>query len=498
MVDLLANGTGPATVEHGSLGTTMDSTPGKPSIAILGGGITGLAAAYKLQTARPDLSWTLFEAEPRLGGVLETRNEDGWLIERSADNFITRVPSAINLCRSLGIEQDLIETNPDRRRALVVNRGRVLPVPEGFVLMSPRALWPALTSPILSWTGKLRLACEPLIPGKKHESNLDESLASFASRRLGRETFQRIVQPLVSGIYTADPEQLSMRATLPQFIEQESKHGSLWRAAQRAPATEEDSESGARYSLFVAPKGGMQQLVNSLVAQLRKASCRTSHPIASISRTEAGWELHNEAGQSQGCFQAVVNTLPAHFAAESLRDSFPDLTNELQQIPYAGASVVCLGVREDQIERPINGFGFVVPSIEGRRLIAASFASYKFPNRAPKGMILIRVFVGGALQPELANASDDELVRMVHEELSDLVGLKGNAELVQIARWERRMPQYHLGHLDRVDRIVQLVSKLPGLELAGAAYRGVGIPQCIKQGEQAAERAIQYLVDSQL
>ena len=465
--------------------------PQPKSVAIIGGGITGLAAALKLTESNPDLPWTLFEASPRLGGALQTIEQDGWRIERSADNFLTRDPWALDLCERVGIKEDLLPTDPTRRRAFVVRKGKVCSVPEGFVLMTARKTWPILASPLLSPLGKLRLACEPLIPRRRDNPNADESVASFVRRRLGREAFERLVQPLVSGIYTADPEKLSIRATLPQFQKQEAEHGSLWRAAYRGPKSKQ-SESGASYGLFAGPRLGMQQIPDAIIAKLPADRLRTSTPIAHCNPLEdrPGWQLLGPQQKPLGEFDAVIICLPTHHAADVVHGFDASLAEELSGIEYAGSSVVCLGVRDEQIARPIQGFGFVVPSIEGRQIISASFASYKFPGRAPKGHTLVRVFIGGALQPELASLEDDELIRIARKELGELVGLTGEPVLTSIARWTRQMPQYHMGHLDRVARIEKAAESWPGLTFAGAAYRGVGVPQCIRSGELAAERVI--------
>lgn len=461
----------------------MASKP--PSVAVVGGGLSGLAAALRLQEAGAD--WRLFEASPRLGGVIETVEEAGYRIELSADNFLTREPWATDLCRKVGLERELLPTNRDRRRALVVRRGRVVPVPEGFVLMAPRALGPILASPVLSLLGKARLAAERWVPPKRAVG--DESVASFARRRLGREAFERLVQPLVAGIYTADPERLSMAATLPRFLEQEAEHGSLWRAAQRGPGGDaSNTESGARYGLFVAPRLGMQQLVDAVAARLPSDRLSMGSPVAGAIRQENGWRLAGADDQPLGEHDALIVATPAYAAARLLRDAEPSLAERLDAIEYAGASIVCLGVRTEQVARPIDGFGFVVPAAERRRIIAASFSSYKFPGRAPDERLLIRVFVGGALQPELVDLDDDALVRLAREELGDLVGLRGEPEIARVARWPRQTPQYHVGHLDRVAEIERLTPA--SVELAGAAYRGVGVPQCVRSGELAAERAL--------
>lgn len=472
----------------------MPPTPQPPPrVAVLGGGITGLAAALRLEEAGAD--WTLFEAAPRVGGVIETVEHDGYRIERSADNFLTREPWATDLCRRVGIEADLLPTDPARRRALVVNRGYIRRVPEGFVLMAPQKTWPILASPILSLVGKARLMYEPFVATRREET--DESIAAFSRRRLGRETFERLVQPLVAGIYTADPERLSMAATMPQFVEQERRYGSLSKASLRHETPTERGESGARYNLFMAPRNGMQQLLDAISTRLPAERVRTGSGVDRIERLSGGpWRLYGAADESLGEFDELIVTLPTHAAAKLLRPVDEPLGAKLAEIEYAGCSVVCLGVAESQIARPIDGFGFVVPSVEGRRIIAASLTSYKFPGRAPAGKAIIRVFIGGALQPHLADFDDERLVAIAREELADLTGLQGEPEFATVARWPQRMPQYHVGHLDRV-AVIEAAAQRVGVELAGAAYRGVGIPQCVRSGEQAAERVIARIAASQ-
>jgi len=469
-----------------------------PRIAVVGAGITGLAAANQLLELAPQAQLSLLEASDRVGGVLETSQRDGFLIERSADNFLTRQPWATDLCQRLGLGEQLLPTDERLRRALVVCRGEIVPAPVGFVLMAPKKLLPILRSPLLSWRGKLRLACEPVVPRRTDDA--DESVASFARRRLGREVFERLVQPLLAGIYTADPERLSMKATMPQFVEQEQAHGSLWRAARHERSTptgqDQTSEAGARYGLFLAPRLGMQQLVDKLISRLPKGALQTGAPIASITKHDSRWRLNPAADRLRSDFDAVILTTPAHIAATQLDSLDGKLSAELAGIEYAGCSVVCLGYRKSQIAKAITGFGFVVPTIERRKIIAVSFASLKFPGRAPDNQILLRVFVGGALQPELADLPDDQILKLVAQELRDLLGVEGDPLLTEIARYSRGMPQYHLGHLDRVERIERLASLHAGLELAGAAYRGVGIPQCIHSGQQAAQRVVDHLGSS--
>lgn len=474
--------------------TAMTSSPANPRrVAVIGGGISGLAAAFRLTELDSNCQIDLFEADDQLGGVLQTvQTDDGYLLEQSADNFITNVPYGLDLCKRLGIEKDLVTTNEALRKAFVLRKGTLHPVPEGFVLMAPSQAWSVITTPILSWAGKLRLAQEYFI--RKRESPADESLESFVVRRMGQEVYDRLVQPLIGGIYTADPKKLSVQATLKQFVQMERDHGSLIRGMRkRVQSSGEGKESGARYSMFVAPKLGMGFLIETLKERLAGHSIRLSTPVTGMHQKEDGWAVSWEGGQQT--YDAVVVALPAPQAARVLSEQ-PTLTQQLSQIPYAGCSVAIVCVDRSQISKPVEGFGFVVPEIENRKILAVSFSSFKYPGRAPKGKVMMRVFVGGACHPELDDLSDAELENVVYDELAELIGLSGDAEKFMIRRWNGKMPQYHLGHLDRVAALEAAATKLPGLELAGNAYRGVGVPQCIQSGEQAAARVIDYLSES--
>jgi len=462
---------------------------GPRRVAVIGGGISGLAAAHRLHELAPECELSLLEAGSRLGGALDTTERDGFIVERGSDSFITNTPWALDLCRRIGIDSELVSTNPAQRTTLVVRRGRLAPVPEGFLLMRPTRLWPLVTSPVLSWAGKLRLLGEALVPRRR--KNADESLESFARRRLGRETFERLVQPLVGGIYTADPARLSLAATLPRFLEMEREHGSLIRAAlrERRDAAEQ-AASGARFSLFVTPRRGLSSLVEAIAARLPAGAVRLNTPVQEISRSGPQWDVHRPGGRER--FDAVVLAAPAPAAAAMLAQSVPDAADPLGQIEYAGAAVVITAHHESQFDRPAPGFGFVTPAVERRQVLAVSYSSVKFPARAPQGTRLIRSFLGGALQPELMRLPDDELRRIVLRELRELAGLRGEPLFTEIARWDGKMPQYHVGHLDRVAKIEAAVARQSGLELAGNAYHGVGIPQCVRSGEQAAERIVRW------
>jgi protoporphyrinogen/coproporphyrinogen III oxidase len=474
----------------------VTTAPPPPRIAIIGGGITGLAAAHRILEILPQAQLSVFEASNRLGGVLETIERDGFLVERSADNFLTAPPAALELCRRLGMGNELIPTDESRRRAFVVRGGRLVPIPDGFYLMSPRKLLPVLGSPLLSVLGKLRLLVEPLVPrGPIAIANLDppfdESVASFARRRLGCEMFERIVQPLVAGIYTADPEKLSMAATMPQFVEFERRYSSLLHATLRRTRAG-NSASGARYGLFLAPKHGLQSLVAKLADRLPQDGVHLNTSVTRVDRQSGKWQLtfnpRSATDNPRSIFEAIVVAVPAFAAAKLLESSNSQLAAELATIEYAGCAVVSLGFHHHQIGHALNGFGFVVPQTENRRIIAGSFASLKYPGRAPNDHVLIRVFIGGALPPELLDLPDTDLRRVALDELADLLQITGIPLVTDIARWPRSMPQYHVGHLARVARIEQLTDAYPTLALAGNAYRGVGIPQCVASGEAAAQR----------
>ncbi|HUY91339.1 MAG TPA: protoporphyrinogen oxidase [Pirellulales bacterium] len=458
--------------------------------AVIGGGISGLAAAHRLTELDPAAEIALFEAGEKLGGVLQTSRCDGYLLDHSADNFITNVPWALDLCRRIGLENELVPTRATSRRAFVVRGGKLYQVPEGFSLMAAAKIWPVLATPILGPWGKLRLALEYFVSRRTDES--DESLASFARRRLGKQVFERLVQPLVAGIYTADAERLSLAAALPRFREMERQHGSLIRAAHfeaKRGAKADAQASGARYSLFVAPREGLASLVDAIARRLPAGCVRLNSPVERLrQRPEGGWDVTVAGQHEPERFSAVIVAAPAPAAAKLLKGVDDELAADLAEIPYAGSAIALAGYRREQIAHALDGFGFVVPELEHRKILAASFSSIKFDGRAPEGRVLIRVFFGGAGHPEMVDLPDDELKKIVGRELAELLGAKCEPELFQVCRWGAKMPQYHVGHVELVRCIEERARALPDFALAGNAYHGVGVPQCIHSGEQAAER----------
>ena len=369
-----------------------------------------------------------------------------------------------------------------------MRKRRLYPLPDGFLMMAPTKMWPMAVTPVLSPLGKLRAGFEYFLPPSRDDR--DESMAAFVRRRLGREVFERLVEPLVSGVYAADMEKLSLLATLPRFREMERKHGSLIRAmrkqmqAARAAGRHVD-QSGARYSMFVTLQRGLSSLIDALAARLPKAAVRLGR-TSSVERVRAAEGGDREGGQS---IRRPDPGDASHVAAGSLPVA-AELSGDLAGIEHEGTAIVTMAFEASQVKHPMHGAGFVVPSIEGSPILAGSFSSRKYTHRAPEGKTLIRTFVGGARAPEMAEMPDAELVPLVLEELREVLGISGGPIYQVTAHWPRTMPQYHVGHLDLAARIERRCGALAGLALAGNAYGGVGIPACIHSGEQAAAKLL--------
>lgn len=463
-------------------------------LVIVGGGITGLAAAHRAtELAREHhqpLELTLLEARQRLGGTIETARIDDFLIEAGPDSFLSEKPWALSLCQRLGVEHRLVRTDDRFRKIFVWFGGRLHPLPEGFQLLAPTRLLPFATSRLFSWPGKLRMALDLALP--RRISGDDESLGSFVRRRLGREALERVAQPLMAGIYTADPDDLSLSATMPRFLELERRERSvilaLWRAARRSSETAADV-SGPRWSLFVTFAGGMGELVDTLAARLPAGAVHLKQRVGTLERRGDRWHVDCAEG---GVYTAdrVIVAAEAHAAGRLLRYVDPTLATMVGVIPYASSATVTLGYARADVPHPLDGFGFVVPRTEGRRLLACTFASVKYPGRAPAGSVLLRCFLGGALDAAALEGDDADLVRRSRDELREALGITAEPVLSRVARQPAAMPQYAVGHLGTVEAIERRAEMLPGLLLAGSAYRGVGIADCVRAGEGAAERVM--------
>ena len=483
-------------------------------VVVIGGGISGLAAAHRLLELDPSLDLVLIEASARLGGTLLTEEREGFLVERGPDSFISEKPEAVALAKRLGIESRLIETNSLHRRSFIVRNGRLRPVPEGFQLLAPSRIWPFITSDIFSLTGKVRMAADLFLPRRSANGVADESLASFVRRRLGREALERMAQPMVGGIYTADPETLSLRATLPRFLDMERDHRSVVLAMLRKARLQKTADrgvSGARYGLFLSFDRGMEVLVETLAQAIGGCEIKLNTRVVAIERDQ-GWKLRTEkdsriGDKSEDLNQsttkatpggiveadAICLAVPAYVAAQLISGFDPSLATQLQQIKYASTATINLAYHRTAIKHPLDGFGFVVPFVEKRSIIACTFSNVKFPGRAPADHVLLRTFAGGALQPEMFALDEDEMLRRVESDLQQLLGITAKPLFTKVSKWQNSMPQYEVGHLDRVAAIERRVHELYGLALAGNAYRGAGIPDCIRSGETAAETLLNSL-----
>lgn len=478
--------------------------PRVPHLIVVGAGISGLSAAFYAQRwAREHqrkVKVTLLEAASRVGGVMSSsRRDDGFLLEHGADSFITNKPAIIQLCRDLGCESELIGTNPVHRRAFIVRAGKLVPIPEGFYLLSPTSLKSLAFNPLLSTSGRIRAALELFIAP---EYRRDESLESFVRRRFGDEVFVRLAQPLVGGIYTSDPARLSLRATFPDFLNIEHELGSVFRGmlakrrVQRRATTAQSGESkasGARYGLFASLREGLGDLPQRVASALDAGTVRLKSPVAAISRrSEGGWNVELSEGDELQA-DALVLALPTHQSARLLRESTPRLAHGLGRIEYASAMIVNIAYSREQVRHPLNGMGFVVPHAEGRDVLACTFSSVKFEGRAPEGRVLFRVFLGGALRPDLLELDDQQVIPLVRRELGSLVGAQGEPLFFHIDRWRNAMAQYHVGHVDRVAQLERLAREVPDLALAGNGFDGVGIPDCIRRARVASERLLASL-----
>jgi protoporphyrinogen/coproporphyrinogen III oxidase len=477
----------------------VSGPPPSRRVVIIGGGIAGLSTAYALRErarmAGIPLACTVVEARERLGGVMLTERVDGFIIEAGPDSLLTQKPWGLELCQTLGIGERLIGTNDRRRTIYVFWNGRLHPLPAGLMLIVPTRLGPLLRNQLLSWPGKIRLGLEYLLPPRPSDG--DESLSGFVRRRLGREALEKIADPLLAGIYAGSSHDMSLLATFPRLRELEVTHGGLIRGAlaQRRAAS---AQGQPTTTLFMAPRGGMAEIVEALNSRLADVAIRLGESVQDVvphadGAAEAqGYAVHLDRGTTLQA-EAVVFATPAHITAGIVEGFHPKLADALRHIPYVSSATISLAYRRRDVPHPLDGFGFLVGKREGRHITAATWSSIKFSQRAPADHVLIRSFIGGVGREDLVWRDEAALIQLVCEDLGAILGITAAPLLARVYRWNRANPQYLVGHLERVDAMEQMLSSYPGLFLTGSAYRGVGVPDCIHQGALTAERIMAML-----
>ncbi|HXF84452.1 MAG TPA: protoporphyrinogen oxidase [Anaerolineales bacterium] len=468
-------------------------------LTIIGGGIAGLSAAYYASRTNSYSQITLLEADSRWGGKIATEriSFDGghFIVEGGPDTFLATKPWGVALCKELGLSERLHGTNPHKKNTYVLHKGRLLPLPDGLAMMIPSDVPSILRSRLLSWMGKARMGLDFILP--PHRLNGDESLGAFISRRLGREAYENLIEPLMSGIYAGDGDRLSLASTFPYLRDLELKYGSLARGALEMRRKSGGKVQGSR-SAFLTPTTGLAEIVEALVAHLQShgVDMRLNTRVTSITRNlqRETWNLKLDTETLDTIdTDSLILATPAYISGRLLASFDPELASALQSIPYASTATVSLAYRLSDLPRDLDGYGYVIPRREGRKTLACTWTSTKFPHRAPEGYALIRVFVGRAGQ-ELPSphgrgaGGEGDLLAIAKEELRLTLGITAEPLLFRVFMWENAMPQYNLGHPELLKRIDAALAKYPTLALAGNGYRGIGIPDCIRSGELAIEK----------
>jgi oxygen-dependent protoporphyrinogen oxidase len=448
------------------------------SVGIIGGGISGLSTAYYL--AKSGVAATVIEGRPRLGGVIQTEQAGGCVIEGGPDSFISMKPAAMELIRELGMADEVIGSNDHLRVTYVWKGGRLVPLPDGLQLMVPTKLMPLLTTRLLGWPTKLRMGMELFHPPGRHAE--DQSVAQFVSAHYGAEAVDYLAEPLLSGIYGGSPSALSITSVLPRFVELEAKYGSLTKGV--LAELKANKSEARKLPLFRTLKSGLAQLIAALAARIENHVEVLHRRAVAVEHTGDGFRIGLEDGSLE-CAQLVL-ACEAHNAATLVRGLDGRLADLLAAIPYSSSMTVALGFPDSAFPKPLEGFGFLVPKCERRRLVACTWVGTKFPNRVPPGTTLLRCFLGGTDDAGVLSESDDAILVSVVGELHQIVGFRAAPAFSRIFRWPRSMAQYTVGHPQRLAEIQERAAAIPGLQLAGNAYTGIGIPDCIRMGKQAA------------
>lgn len=464
-------------------------------VVVIGGGIAGLSAAYHAykhsHAYGRGVHVTVLEAAQYWGGKILTDRHDGFVIEGGPDTFLATKPWAVALCKELGIDQRLHGTNPEKKNTYVLNEGRLAPLPDGLTMMIPTSFGPMIRTRLLTWPQKARMGLDFLLPPQA--PNGDESLGSFVSRRLGRAAYERLIEPLMSGIYAGDGDQLSLLSTFPYLRDLEIAHGGLVKGALsvRRKRSKTTARVTKNRSIFLTPTTGLAEIVEALVRRLEEwgAEMRLRTPAKDVRVSPKGYEIFIE-GEGRIEADAVILATPAYISGQLLEHLSPSLASDLKDIPYVSTATVSLAYREEDIPHPLDGYGYVIPRREGRRALACTWTSTKFPHRAPKGSALLRVFIGRAGQEDDLPMDDGGFLEIARDELRLTLGVTAEPIFSRVYYWDRAMPQYNLGHPARLRRLEQALEQFPGLTLAGNGYEGIGIPDCINSGEKAALKVI--------
>ncbi len=450
------------------------------AIAIIGGGISGLSAAWTLH--QRGIPYCLLEAGPSLGGVIRTEEKDGFILEGGPDSILAQKPEGVGLCRELGLGDRLIPTNPALRAVYILHRGKLHPLPEGMMLAVPTRILPMVRSGLFSWPGKLRMGLDLVRPAGPQ--NGDESIATFLRRRFGQEAVERLGEPLLAGIHAGDPERLSILATFPRFRELEAKYGSLVRGMLSAPRPKR-KPGAPTPAAFYSLRGGLRELVEALVARLDTASIRTGAAVRSLSRNGDGYTIGLEGGEKVSAPKVIV-AAPGPKIAPAIEGLLPKVSRTLAAVPFASSATVLLGYRRADVAHSLDGYGMVVPRGEGLRTTALSFVSTKFAHRAPEGHVLLRGFLGGVRDPGVLDLTDEEMVQAVERDMTPILGLKGRPCVTRVFRWPSSTPQLEVGHLERMRSVESAVAEVPGLHLTGAGIWSTGIPDSVADATRVA------------
>ncbi len=479
-------------------------------IIIVGGGVAGLGAAYKVARAASeghDVEFILFEKDPRLGGKICTEivpdpSGDGrFIVDGGPDCFLTEKPACHRIAKLTGIFDDELPTDESRKRTWILSRRRLYPMPDGIFMFAPTKFFPFATTGLFSWPGKIRMAMDLLIPPKKlaqGEPN-DETLESFVTRRMGRECLDRLAGPLVGGVHASDPTNMSLAATFPRLLEMEQSYGSLMKGfvATRRKVEEMRRKYPPKpgdkpRTFFTSFVNGMQELTDRMAGAAGRQRLHEGVTVTGLRRKDGGaWSISLADG-SRVEGEAVIIATESWVAESLIRPHDEVIADALAGIPASSSATVSMAFDEKEVGFDLNAFGVLCPLVEGRALMAATYSSSKWPGRAPQGKVLLRGFVGGPHNQKIVNHSDEELVQTVLAEFRDILGLNPNAKPLfsRVFRWHLGMPQYTLGHLDRIARMDERCARLPGLAIAGGSYRGVGVPNCIESGELAVSKIL--------